>query len=151
MMSVRQRLWTTLWRFPFLLIAGQALGGCEDSCDEEAECGTAPFSGCRNDRCGVYSCLASATFGHVICNDDGTQGCIAWPLVAAGCETMGSPEQQAGCTELLLMVLSETTGAHATACRDAVLELAPCALAQSGTCDFAAVDAACFDDVVDCE
>jgi hypothetical protein len=150
-MLEQHRASRAIWFLPLLLVAGYTTASCDDGCDEEAECSEAPFEGCFYGGCGELSCTLALTVGHVVCNDDGTQGCSAWPQVAEGCETVGTPEDQAGCTQLLLAVLSEVSSANAAACRLAVLDIAPCALEDGATCDFAPVDAACFDDPPACD
>ena len=77
----------------------------------------------------------------------------AWPQVDEDCATLFSaPKDQAGCTELLLAVMSDSPGSNATACRDAVLDAAPCLLEDGAeSCDFAPIDAACFDGPLPCE
>jgi hypothetical protein len=134
------------WLLPLLFIAADGTAGCGESCDEDVECSEARFEGCVYNGCGEIECYLDLTVGHVVCNDDGTQGCTAWPESAEGCEALSTPEEQAGCTELLTSVLSATSSANESACRSAVLEIAPCLLQEeSAACDFEPLDAACFD------
>lgn len=135
------------------LILWHAVAGCEGSCDEEAICSQAKFSNCSYDGCGQLTCLAILIQGHVICNEDGTEGCSAWPQIDEGCATVFSAaEDQAGCTELLMAVIRESSGSNGAACREAVLGAAPCVLGDDGAlCDFAPIDAACLIDPPQCE
>ena len=136
-----------------LFVACLAASGCEGSCDEEARCSQGKFANCSYDGCGQLACLAIYVEGHVVCNEDGTEGCSSWPTIDEDCATaFSAPKDQAGCTELLLAVLGGTPASNATACRGAVLDAAPCALGDDGElCDFAPIDAACFDDPPECE
>ncbi len=135
------------------LSVAAATSSCGDSCDEDAECSCTIFEGCRYEGCGTISCFADASLGHVICNDDGTQGCSAWPQeIAPGCEEMGTLERQAACTDLLSAVPSNPSPSNVEACRQALLAIAPCMLDQQGTgCPHEEVDAACFDFDLGCE
>jgi hypothetical protein len=140
------------WLLPLLLISAAITTGCGDSCDEEAECREAPFQGCRYEGCGDISCTLALTMGTVVCNEDGTQGCTAWPEIAEGCETMGTPKQQAGCTELLSAALVHTPSQNIVPCIDAMLEVAPCLLdEEDGPCPTEGLDAVCFDAPLECD
>ncbi len=141
------------WLLLPLLVACHVVSGCEDSCDEEASCRQALFGNCAYEGCGQLACLAIYIEGNVICNDDGTEGCSAWPEIDEDCAALFSaPKDQAGCTSLLQAVMGGPSASDTPACREAVLDAAPCALGDDGaSCDFAPIDAACFDDPPQCQ
>lgn len=140
-------------RVAIALMATPLISGCGDACDEEAECQQAPYHHCRYDGCGQMTCLADFETGHVICNEDGTQGCSAWPQqIATGCETIGTLEEQAACTELVgAAVHPETPPENVDACANAMLEIVPCILDGNDSCPSEALDALCFELPFECE
>lgn len=141
------------WLLLPLLVACHVVSGCEDSCDEEARCSQAKFNYCSYDGCGQLECFAVYVEGNVICNEDGTEGCSAWPEIDEDCASLfNAPRDQAGCSGFLLAVMGESSGSNTSACREAVLNAAPCALeGDVAGCDFAPIDAACFDDPPQCQ